>query len=334
MDLNQRNKMRVWEFWQALDFADQAQTTSVAHQFMSGDVQWHGPDPINDLTGVEAFSEEYWQRLQHSFSGLERQTHLFMGGKSNGRADGTNDGRMWVGGTGYFNGRFDRDFLSIPANGKRVQVRWGEFCHMERGRIVEVFCLLDLVDLMQQAGFNVLPPSRGKDHLYPPPAAEDGVMLDAQDKQESLESLVHIRRFIFDGLNAYDQKGLESMGMSYFFHPSVRWYGPGGIGACLGFEAFESLHQRHWLNAFPDRSVQDLDALIAEGPYSGAPGWAGVVATHRGAYLDQPATGRQIVVNGLDFWKREGGRYVENWVFVDMIHLFRQMGVDLFERIR
>ena len=42
MNLNQQNKMRVWEFWQALDFADQAQTTSVAHQYMSGDVQWHG----------------------------------------------------------------------------------------------------------------------------------------------------------------------------------------------------------------------------------------------------------------------------------------------------
>jgi hypothetical protein len=25
--------------------------------------------------------------------------------------------------------------------------------------------------------------------------------------------------------------------------------------------------------------------------------------------------------------------YVENWVFVDMIHLFRQFGVDLFERM-
>ena len=25
--------------------------------------------------------------------------------------------------------------------------------------------------------------------------------------------------------------------------------------------------------------------------------------------------------------------YVENWVFVDMVHLFRQLGVDLFERL-
>ncbi len=25
--------------------------------------------------------------------------------------------------------------------------------------------------------------------------------------------------------------------------------------------------------------------------------------------------------------------YVENWVFVDMIHLFRQFGIDLFGRM-
>ena len=31
--------------------------------------------------------------------------------------------------------------------------------------------------------------------------------------------------------------------------------------------------------------------------------------------------------------KREGDQLVENWVFVDMIHLFRQLGVDLFERL-
>ena len=123
------------------------------------------------------------------------------------------------------------------------------------------------------------------------------------------------------------------MGMADFFHPDMRWYGPGGIGACLSLNEFEDLHQRPWLAAYPDRRVQDLDALFAEGAYSGASGWAGVKATHTGPYLDSPATGNQIEFNGLDWWKREGEMYVENWVFVDMVHLFRQLGVDLFERL-
>ncbi len=82
------------------------------------------------------------------------------------------------------------------------------------------------------------------------------------------------------------------------------------------------------------RAVQDLDALFAEGNYSGAPGWAGVKATHTGEYLEYAATGNKLEINGLDFWKREGEVYIENWVFVDMIHLFRQFGVDLFEQLR
>jgi predicted ester cyclase len=114
----------------------------------------------------------------------------------------------------------------------------------------------------------------------------------------------------------------------------VHWFGPGGIGACLSFQAFESCHQRPWLTAFPDRKVQDLTALIAEGMYSGGPGWAGVLARHQGPYLGYPATERAVAINGIDFWKRRGDKYVENWVFVDMVHLFRQFGIDLLERAR
>jgi predicted ester cyclase len=278
---------------------------------------------------------DFWLPLRHSFLGLGRQTHIFCGGESNGRVDGdlSKDGKMWVSGTGYFTGLFARDYLSIPATGEPVQIRWGEFCRLEAGKVVEIFMLLDLVDLMQQAGFQVLPPSRGRDHLYPPPRARDGVLWEGQDAEESAYSREHLRRFIFQGLNKYDQSELGSMAMADFFHPQVHWYGPGGIGACLSLKEFEDYHQRPWLEAFPDRQVQDLTALFAEGAYSAAPGWAGVRATHAGDYLDAPATGNSVVINGLDWWKREGEQYIENWVFVDMIHLFRQFGIDLFARL-
>jgi hypothetical protein len=35
----------------------------------------------------------------------------------------------------------------------------------------------------------------------------------------------------------------------------------------------------------------------------------------------------------MDWWKREGNRLTENWVFIDMVDLFRQLDVDLFERL-
>lgn len=333
--LNQQNKKLVWDFWQNLELASAEKLNTLIRSIMPRDILWHGFDPINELQGIDSFIVDFWRPLLFAFPDLKRQVHIFMGGRSNGRIDGdiSKDGRMWVSGTGYFKATFTNDYLMIPANNKEVNIRWGEFCCIEQDKIVEIYFLLDLIDLMQQAGHQVLPPSRGKDGLYPPPEAQDGILLKPQNESESTYSLQHIRRFIFDGLNSYDQTNLKSMGMADFFHPNVHWYGPGGIGACLSFDEFENFHQKPWLKAYPDRAVQTLDALIAEGNYSGAPGWAGVKATHTGQYLDCPASGKAIDFNGLDWWKRAGEQYIENWVFVDMIHLFRQFGIDLFERL-
>ena len=102
----------------------------IAADNMASGMIWHGPDPINDLRGVEAFVTQFWAPLQQSFRDLKRQTHIFFGGKSSGRIDGKNDGNMWVTGTGYLSGIFVNDYLSIPANNSEVNIRWGEFCRL------------------------------------------------------------------------------------------------------------------------------------------------------------------------------------------------------------
>jgi predicted ester cyclase len=328
---SQEDKDLVWDLWAQLDGGDHSSAIATC----ADDFVWHGPEPIGELVGAESYIDEYLVPLSRSFQDLKRETFLFFGGASNGRIDGDieRDGRRWVTGTGNLRGIFANDYLGIPATGAEVTIRWGDFSRLENEQIVETFFLLDLVDLMHQAGIDVLPPWMGAAGLYPPPAANDGVLHDAPPADLTSHSLEHIRSFIFDGLNAFDQDDLSSMGMADYFHRELRWYGPGGIGACLSFKEFEDFHQVPWLVAFPDRKVQDLDALFAEGSYSGAPGWAGVRAIHTGLYLGVEATGNTIEFNGLDWWKRDGEKYVENWVFVDMIHLFAQFGVDLFERI-
>jgi predicted ester cyclase len=333
---NAASKQAVWDWWAALDNPDPAVAEAATRALLHAGLVFHGHDPVNQLQGLDAFLEGFWRPLRTAFPDLRRQAHLFMGGASNGRRDGDarRDGRHWVSGTGLMNGTFAADYLGIPATGQRVSLRWGEFCRIEEGRVAEIYFQIDLIDFLQQIGISVLPTARGVDGIWPAPRAGDGIMLQAQDEAQSRYSLDHIWRFIFQGLNSFDQSDLRSMGMADWFHPRVHWFGPGGIGACLDFAAFETLHQQPWLVAFPDRSVQDLDALIAEGPFSGAPGWAGVIATHSGPYLDCPPTGRRIAVNGMDWWKREGEVYTENWVFVDMVYLFRQFGVDLLARAR
>jgi len=138
--LNQTNKKLVWNFWQQLDSAQPNQIESITQSVMSENLQWYGFDPIGELQGVKTFSTEFWQPLLHSFPNLKRQTHIFCSGKSNGRIDGdiSKDGRMWVSGTGYFNGTFANDYLSIPATSKPVSIRWGEFCCIENNKITEI----------------------------------------------------------------------------------------------------------------------------------------------------------------------------------------------------
>ncbi len=331
---NQQNKKHVWDFWQELNNSNAVNIANVFRAFLPEYTRWTGPDPINQLYGLDEIISKFWQPLLKSFPDIKRETTIFFGGKSNGRADGYFDGQEWVCGLGHFVGTFQQDWLSIPATGKEIHIRWSEFCRMHAGKIVEIYILLDIPDVMQQAGFPVLPPDRGAVGLWPAPRNNDGVMLAEQDAKETEKSIELIRAMIYEGLNTFDETELGSMGLTEFFHPQLQWYGPSGIGICNSLKEFEENNQQHWLRAFPDRQVQDLDNLFTEGRYMGASGWLGVVATHSGEYLGTPSTGNKISFNGIDIWEREDDRIVENWVFVDMIHIFRQFGIDLFERMR
>jgi hypothetical protein len=136
------------------------------------------------------------------------------------------------------------------------------------------------------------------------------------------------------GLRAYDQADLSSMNMANYWHPEMLWYGPCGIGATRGIKEFEDFHQRPFLRAFPNRQPNKYKALIAEGLFVAWAGWPGLRATHLGRYLGHPATGKEIQMRGVDWWKRDGDLLVENWVFLDMVHLFLQLGVDLLDRLQ
>ncbi|MEO0561004.1 MAG: ester cyclase [Chloroflexota bacterium] len=331
---NQANKQLVWDYWAALTPGNSDGLPDAFARYTSADAAWTGPAPIDELENAQEVISQFWTPLFESFPDLTRETTIFMGGISSGRADGGPDGQAWVCGLGHFTGTFKADWLTIPASNEAVKIRWGEFCRIENDKIVETYILLDIPDLMRQAGFLVLPPDRGHVDAWPGPATRDGVMLDAQDEAETQKSMNLIRAMIYDGLNQFDESELQSMGMADYFRPDMQWYGPCGIGLCYSLAEFEANHQRHWLHAYPDRRVQDLDSLITEGRYMGASGWAGVIATHTGDYLDVAPTQREVRFNGLDFWVRDDEKIVENWVFVDMIDLYRQFGIDLFERLQ
>ena len=44
--------------------------------------------------------------------------------------------------------------------------------------------------------------------------------------------------------------------------------------------------------------------------------------------------GQKISMRSLDFWRLDGDKIRENWVMVDLLDVYSQMGVDVFARLR
>lgn len=297
---------------------------------------WEGPEPVPNARSIPELTEHWQAPYKAAFPIVERVFHILVAGQSSGRVDGGPDGRTWVGATGYLLCRPASDFYGIPVVDKPLRLRWGECLCIENGKIVETQMLIDMMDWFEQIGRPVLPPSNGVPAVWPAPTAFDGVISGATRPEDTDRTLQLGRDLLFGGLNVYDTDDLASMGIARFFHPNIKWYGPGGIGACLSLREFEILHQQVWLDSFPNRKVQDLPSLFAEGRMLAASGSAGVRAQHTGAPFrgSGPAKGQEIGFSGLDFWLRTGEVFTENWVFVDFIKLFRELGIDLMERMK
>ena len=322
--LMQQNKARVWEFWQQLSNTNADTVRTVVERYVHQAVAWIGPHPINQLHGSEQLVVGYWQPLLRSFPDLQRNTDVLLSGQWNGKD--------WVAATGYFTGTFERDWLTIPKTGKSTRIRFGEFCSVESGKIGETYVLLDLVDVMLQAGYRVLPPSRGDEAAVPGPTGGDGVLLTPQS-DEATDASMQLVLAMFGGLGRFDRATVRSMNMEAFWHPHMHWYGPCGIGSARSLEHYYHVHASHFLQAFPDRGGGSHAARVAEGKYVASTGWPSVQATHTGEWLGCPPTGARIGMRVMDFWRRDGDKLAQNWVLIDIIDIFRQFGIDLFARL-
>jgi hypothetical protein len=55
--------------------------------------------------------------------------------------------------------------------------------------------------------------------------------------------------------------------------------------------------------------------------------------THDGWMGIAPAR-KKITMCSLDFWRIENGLIRENWVMVDLLDVYNQLGVDVFKRLK
>ena len=303
------------------------------------DINWNGSQPINNLQGVDALITEFWQPLCHTFPDLKRKTDIFLGG-----VIGEEE---WVSGHGYLTGTFTKDWLGIPATGEKANIRFGQFYVMREGKIAESYAIFDLLAVMRQAGFQVLPPARGGDGgKVPGPITRDGILFTEQDALETQKTRQLVSA-MFMGTRNYDWRrggcNLHSMESEHYWHPNMHWYGPSGIGACLSLKEHEDFHQRPWLHSFGDRGLYTTGGrqlgmsegeILAEGHYSAIGIWDAPYSVHWGEFLGIPATGKLMTFRDFDWYRREGNYLAQNWVPFDITDLCLQMGVDLLDRLK
>ena len=102
---------------------------------------------------------------------------------------GGHGGSDFVGAVGHLWGTFRKGWLTIPSTGRPIYLRYGEFHAIRDGRIAQSTMLLDVLDVIRQAGFWPLPPSLGTEGQWVGPITADGVLLMEQDPTVSAASL-------------------------------------------------------------------------------------------------------------------------------------------------
>ena len=126
--------------------------------------------------------------------------------------------------------------------------------------------------------------------------------------------------------------------MAKFWHPRMNWYGPAGIGTGRGIAGFRNWHQIPFLNAMPDRGMYNDDIIFhffGDAEYVAVTGWPDMIQTViNDGWMGIAPTGKKITMCSLDFWRIEDGLIRENWVLIDLLDVYFQLGVDVFKRLK
>ena len=312
------------------DFAPGAVRDALA-SLLAPDARVRLGRPLGDMTGPEDLFERALAPLHAALPDLERRDWIVMAGPTPGGLD-------WVGCGGEFQGTFVRPFLDMPPTGHAVSMRFHEFYRFEGDRVTEVQALWDIPELMLQAGAWPMAPSLGREWRVPGPATQDGLVPGPHDPDRSAHSVFHVTEMLSHLKKHPSEGGPEVMEIERFWHPRMRWYGPAGIGTGFGVEGFRKWHQIPFLNAMPDRGlyVDEIEYhFFGDGDYVAVTGWPNMIQTlsHDG-WLGIAPPGRRITMRSLDFWRLERGLIRENWVLVDLLDMYAQIGVDVFARMR
>ena len=284
--------------------------------------------PFGAFKGPQAFFAGCYAPLLAAMPDLERRDMIVLAGTAP-------EGQDWVGCMGNYMGTFTAPFLDIPATGHLAHMRYHEFFQITDGKITEMQAIWDIPELMMQSGAWPMAPQLGKFMCTPGPMSGDGLMAsgDGQATQD------HVIAMLTDLCKYPANPDPAIMNLAQYWHPRFNWYGPAGIGTSRGISGFRNWHQIPFLNGMPDRKLDAMGDLkshwFGQGEYVCETGWPNMRLTITDdGWMGIAPSNKEVLLRSLDFWRMEHGLIRENWVLVDLLDLYNQVGVDVLGRMR
>merc|ERR1711871_1622850 len=231
--------------------------------------------------------------------------------------------------TTYGNALWRGDFGTIPHTSKMATIRICDFYRIDPPRIQYNWMMLDMVDLMLQAGYRVLPKPALREQWVLPPAAMDGIpaplsaIVDPAHTQAA-------RSLVQAALQSEWQEGNLTGAL---WAADMTWYGPVGFGVAHGVQEYLTHFLKPLHAAFTDQELQ-VDVVSCEGKFCGAHGY--LHGTHSAEWLGEKATGKRVALRFGMHWHVDvdAMKLQEGYAMFDLPAVFQQMGVDLYGRMR
>lgn len=128
-----------------------------------------------------------------------------------------------------------------------------------------------------------------------------------------------MRRFVEEVINKGDFPLLDELVHPKYVYrsPDQEVHGREDLGSLLGA----------YREAFPDLHLTIDELLIAGDKAALAFTLSG---TNDGELMGNPATGKQVKVNGVTLSRFENGKIIEEWELLDQLSMYQQLGIVSF----
>lgn len=325
----QTEKKLVLDYYAKLDTPG-ADIQNELGKVISPDYFWRGYHPFGELTGLEP-ATQFWEPFREAVTNIQRRQDIFFAGKN--EIDGFES--TWVVSMGHMMGLFDKPWLSIRPTGKMIFLRYCEFNKVINGKIAETAMYFDIPHFMIQADQNPFPPATAAHMVQPGPITHEGLLFEKQEVDEGIKTLASINFMINDIATWKDGRVMpleDELRRSW--HEDMIWWGPAGIGATYTIERYAKQHSGPFRAAFKERKFNGHICRLAEGKFGGFFGWPNLTLKHAGGFMGMPGTEQWGDMRVIDIYRREGDKLAENWIFIDLLHFWKQQGLDVLERMQ